>query len=74
MDKSDQNYLTKLGHNIARIRNQKMISQDALYLDSGVSRGTIFRIEGGHVNPQILTLKKIANALDVDLSEIVKTD
>ena len=62
----------KLGRRVAKIRMEKGFSQDNLALEADVSRRTVFRIEGGEINPRILTLKKIAKALKIDIGVLVK--
>ena len=67
----DEKYLKKLGARIARLRKSKGYSQDRLYLEAGFSRGTVSKIENGIVNPQILTLRKIADTIGVSLKTLV---
>lgn len=69
-----EQFLKKLGLNIARLRKSKGYSQDRLYLEAGFSRGTMSKIENGLVNPQILTLWKIARTIKVPLKKIVEID
>jgi transcriptional regulator with XRE-family HTH domain len=72
MRAKDAKFLKRLGKHIAKIRKSKGYSQDRLYLEAGFSRGTASKIENGLVNPQILTLKRIAEVIDVPLSELTK--
>jgi transcriptional regulator with XRE-family HTH domain len=72
MDANDAEFLKKLGKQIAKIRKSKGYSQDRLYLEAGFSRGTSSKIENGLVNPQILTLRKIADTIGVSLSALVE--
>jgi transcriptional regulator with XRE-family HTH domain len=71
MKNSEQNYLNRLGEHIAKMRKSKGYSQDRLYLEAGFSRGTISKIENGLVNPQILTLRRIADTIGVPLKRLV---
>lgn len=64
-------YLKKLGQNIRRIRRQKGISQIELADQFDADSPTISRIEAGNTNPTIITLKKIADALEVEVSDLV---
>jgi len=68
--------------NIKKLRTEKKLSMRALSEKSGVSKTTISEIENGIVtNPTLVTIEKIAKALDalnddilgVDLAELVKT-
>ena len=72
MDKKDNDFLRKVGRKIAKTRMDKGYSQDSLALEADISRRTIFRLEGGDINPKILTLKKVAKALKIDLYELIK--
>jgi len=65
MNNNEQNYLNRLGKHIAKLRKSKGFSQDRIYLEAGFSRGTISKIENGLVNPQIITLRKIADTIGV---------
>lgn len=71
MKQKEARFLKKLGKHIARIRKSKGYSQDRLYLEAGFSRGTASKIENGIVNPQILTLQKIAETIGVPLRTLV---
>lgn len=69
--KSDGEFLKKLGEHVAKIRKSKGYSQDRLYLEAGFSRGTMSKIENGLVNPQIITLRKIAKTIGVPLKMLM---
>ncbi|MBP6234513.1 MAG: helix-turn-helix transcriptional regulator [Saprospiraceae bacterium] len=62
--------LKHIGNNIKNIRESKGISQQKLAADCNFEKSNMSRIEAGKTNPTILTLYKIANALDVDVREI----
>jgi transcriptional regulator with XRE-family HTH domain len=67
----DKVYLKKLGVRIRTLRLQKGLSQ----LDLGVSMDNyaeqVSRIERGQLNVTICTLKKIAESLEVSLSDLL---
>lgn len=67
---SDKMFL-KLGYKIKYERVKKKISQLDLSLLTGLTTRTISRIECGSIDPKFSTLLKIANALDVDLKELL---
>lgn len=67
-----EEFLKKLGKNIAAIRKKKGFSQDDLYLEAEISRRTIYLIETGQTNPSIVVLLKISEALDVHVSDLLK--
>jgi transcriptional regulator with XRE-family HTH domain len=59
--------LKHIGNNIKNIRESKGISQQKLAADCNFEKSNMSRIEAGKTNPTILTLYKIANALDVEI-------
>ena len=71
MKRDEADYLKRLGQHIAELRKAKGYSQDRLYIEAGFSRGTSSKIENGLVNPQILTLKKIADTIGVPLKRLL---
>jgi transcriptional regulator with XRE-family HTH domain len=64
-------FLKKLGRNIQRLRTEKGISQVELGYKCDFEKSSMSRIEAGGTNPTILTLKKIADALYINLEELV---
>ncbi len=62
--------LKTLGENIKRIRMEKGISQIDLANMCDFEKSNMSRIESGGNNPTLLTMIKIAKALNVSLSEI----
>lgn len=61
-----------IGENIQRLRLEKGMTQEDLAIKSGVSYTTLIKIERGSVqNPTVLTIKKIANALEVTVDIIL---
>jgi len=66
------NKQSKIGEKINKIRKRMKISQDKLSKLSDLSLNTIVNIERGkNTNPTVETLKKIADALNVTLDELV---
>lgn len=74
MNKSD--LLKNIGRNIKKIRESKGLSQVDLIgkMDGLFDPTNISRIEAGRNNPTIYTLQRIADALEVPLSELVNID
>ena len=64
----DRNYLSK---RLKELRNQRGLSQELLAEDSGLSLRTIQRIENSETKPTGETLKRIANALNVNPDELI---
>lgn len=58
-------------HPLTAWRKAAGLSQAALSQRSGVRTATINEIEGGKVDPRISTVKAIADALGVDIDDIV---
>lgn len=65
------NYKILLGKKIQDIRKSKKLSQRALADKLGKGNGTVSSIERGQRNVTIDTLEKIANALDIEVAELV---
>ncbi len=61
----------EIGSRIKRLRKMRKCSQEALSALAGLDRGYISEIENGHKNFSIQTLKKIADALNVKLTDLV---
>lgn len=64
------NYLKRLGGNIAKIRKRKKITQYRLSKEIITDQSNLARIEEGKVNPTVKTLLKISTALECDLKEL----
>ena len=63
--------IDSVGANCAWYRQERGLSLEALARLSGVSKGMLVEIEQRRTNPSIATLCRIANALNVGLSEIL---
>lgn len=68
MDEDD--FAIQLGSRIRELRKFKKISQLDLAYDMDMSMNTISGIELGKISPKIDTLKKIAQKLNVNISEL----
>lgn len=67
--------LSTIAKNIRRKRKELGLSQDKLSKLAGVAYNTIVKIESGeNPNPTIETLQKIANALDIPVSNLMNKD
>lgn len=62
----------KLGYNFKRIREEKDLTQGDVFRSSKIDRAYICRVEGGHVNPTLDNLDKLAHALGVEAWELLK--
>ncbi len=61
----------KIGIKIRILRNKLNMPQEKLGELSGLSTNSISTIERGQSKPSIETLEKIANALNIELKELV---
>lgn len=70
------NLLKIVGQRIQNLRISKGITQVDLVgkIDGEIDTTNISRIESGRTNPTIFTLYRIANALDVELKDLLDID
>ncbi|MEL7475283.1 MAG: helix-turn-helix transcriptional regulator [Cyanobacteria bacterium J06555_12] len=64
----------RIGWNVRRLRAERELTQEDFATDSGFDRGYVSGVERGVRNPSILALKRIADALDVDVADLVDPD
>jgi len=62
----------KLGGNLRKLRLKKNMSQGDLATVLGVDRAYISNIENGRMNPTLSTLEKVAKALRISSSELLR--
>ena len=62
-----------LGEELRKIRVEKGLSQEALGFESDYHRTYISQIERGEKNVSFVAIFKIANALDIKLSELIRS-
>lgn len=70
--KDKKDFSVKLGNAIRQIRIQKQLSQEQLAEKAGYYRTYIGHIETATYSPSTYTLWRIAQALDMDIAEIIK--
>lgn len=73
-DMDKKRFLKDLGTHIAKVRKQKGYSQDRLYLEGGFSRGTLSKIENGLSSPEVFTLARIAEVLEIPIKRLIEFD
>ena len=61
----------EIGNRIKAIRNKLGISQEKLAAESGLHRTYIGMIERCEKNVTVVNLERIANALHVDITELI---
>jgi len=71
--KNKDKQLLKLAANLQTARKQTSMSQEKLAMESGLDRSYISRLERGIANPTYLALQSIAKALDIPLSDILRS-
>ncbi|QEW32009.1 XRE family transcriptional regulator [Erwinia billingiae] len=64
-------FLILLGNRVRNARGEKYFSQAELSIRCGLDRTYISGIESGKRNPSILSLKKVAIALEVPLASLL---
>ena len=62
----------KLGDNLKKIRTKKSISQGDIARSLNVARSFVSDIENGKRNPTLATITKLAEAIGVSTSELLK--
>lgn len=63
-----------LANNVKHYRAIKGMSQERTALDAGIDRTMLSKIERGITNPSLDTLLKLANYLDVTVSDLLRED
>lgn len=58
--------------NLRRLRHEKRLSQDDLAYEAGVSRSYLAQLEKGSFYASLKILGKLAEALEVEPSELLK--
>ncbi len=66
----EKEVLWRLGQRIKEIRDQKGMAQVDLASSLGYDRSNMSRLESGRVNPRFTTLLKVADELQVTVSEL----
>lgn len=55
-------------------RNERGITLEELEKLTKISRSTLNRIENGQISPRFIHLEKIAEALDVKITDLVESE
>jgi transcriptional regulator with XRE-family HTH domain len=70
--KNNSAILIKFGERVREIRTQKGLSQEQLAHTANVHRTYIGMIERAEKNITLINIEKIANALGVNINELIK--
>ena len=63
--------VVKIGDNLKRQRVRKALTQEELARKARLTTASVARIERNETEPRMSTLRKLANALDIDPAELV---
>lgn len=66
-----QHALKQFGQNLQRIRKEKNVSQEQLGAIVGVDRTYLSLVEGGHRNPSLRFVYRVAKALKVSSDKLL---
>lgn len=72
MRRSDQPQ-PALGRAIRQLREERDMTQEAFAQEAGITVGHMSMIERGHSNPTWATVKNIATALALSMSDLAKS-
>jgi transcriptional regulator with XRE-family HTH domain len=61
-----------VGFNVQRLRRERGLSQEELSFRSGFTRAYLSGLEAGRRNPTIDSLSKLAQALDIEIEELIR--
>lgn len=64
--------LVKFGQRVRQLRKEKNLSQEELSFKADLHRTYIGMIERAEKNITLVNIQKIANALDISVSELLK--
>lgn len=70
--KTKSNICYRLGQTIKKLRTEKGISQEKLALQIGLDRTYYSSVENGRRNISLINIEKIANGLNISLSELFR--
>ena len=62
----------RIGKRIIALRKKKGITQEKLAYENDIPKSTISRIEQGVVDARISNLERIANGLEIELTELLR--
>ena len=66
--------MVKIGAQLKKARESALLTQQELAGRAGVGFPTISRIENDHVEPHFRTIRKLAEALNMNPKDLVGTD
>ena len=72
--KDKEKFLQNIGEKVKTARELKGLSQFQLGIEAEIPKNQIGRIERGEINTSIFTLKRIADALGIDVEMFVRVE
>jgi len=64
--------VVQIGERLRQLREERALRQDELAERAGVGKNTVNRLEKNHTEPHMTTIRKLAQALEVDPAELVR--
>lgn len=74
MIEADKEYLFNVGRNIAKARKRNKLTQVDVCVELKMDKPYLSSIENGRQNPTLLTLKKLADAIGVEVEDFLNLD
>lgn len=71
---TEKQLLKKIGLRIKQLRTEKGLTQLEFGYRIEVDKSNVSRLESGRFNTKIYTLFQVAQALEIDLSDLLKLD
>ena len=72
MNTKELKYFQELGSKIKKLREEKGFDQKSFAFDCEIGRTQLYMIEKGKTSPRLFTLMKIADGLEISVSELLK--
>ncbi len=70
MENDEKKFIVNFGNLVRTIRIEKNLSQEMLANDANIPINQIGRIERAEINTSLVTIFKIANALQIDIKDL----
>ena len=64
----------KIGKNLRRAREDQLMTQEELAKAANLGLSTVLRIENDRVEPRFSTIRKLAQALDMDPRQLARRE